>query len=104
MASCLIINHLSMCYSQINRIKQELFSTTRVKVPYNVISSVINIIGLCYAFNSSRSVKYYIGCQRRPYNIDSEARKRSYLVGSVGPTSLLGTQELERQFPDRTIR
>ena len=34
----------------------------------------------------------------------SEARKRSYLVGSVGPTSLLGTQELERQFPDRTIR
>ena len=34
----------------------------------------------------------------------SEARKRSYLVGSVGPTSLLGTQELEKQFPDRTIR
>ena len=34
----------------------------------------------------------------------SEARKRSYLVGSVGPTSLLGTGELERQFPDRTIR
>ena len=34
----------------------------------------------------------------------SEARKRSYLVGSVGPTSLLGTAELERQFPDRTIR
>ena len=27
-----------------------------------------------------------------------EARKRSYLVGSVGPTSLLGTQELERQI------
>jgi len=34
----------------------------------------------------------------------SEARKRSYLVGSVGPTSLLGTQELERQLPNRTIR
>ena len=34
----------------------------------------------------------------------SEARKRSYLVGSVGPTSLLGSQELERQFPDRTVR
>ena len=34
----------------------------------------------------------------------SEARKRSYLVGSVGATSLLGTGELERQFPDRTIR
>ena len=34
----------------------------------------------------------------------SEARKRSYLVGSVGPTSLLGTQELERQLPDRQIR
>ena len=27
-----------------------------------------------------------------------QARKRSYLVGSVGPTSLLGTQELERQL------
>ena len=27
-----------------------------------------------------------------------QARKRSYLVGSVGPTSLLGTQELERQI------
>jgi len=25
-------------------------------------------------------------------------------VGSVGPTSLFGTQELEKQFPDRTIR
>merc|ERR1719186_79144 len=34
----------------------------------------------------------------------SEARKRSYLVGSVGPTSLLGTQELERHFPDRKLR
>ena len=34
----------------------------------------------------------------------SEARKRSYLVGSVGPTSLLGTQELDRQLPDRTLR
>ena len=33
----------------------------------------------------------------------TEARKRSYLVGSVGPTSLLGTAELEKQFPDRTI-
>ena len=33
-----------------------------------------------------------------------QARKRSYLVGSVGPTSLLGTQELERQLPNRTIR
>ena len=34
----------------------------------------------------------------------SEARKRSYLVGSVGPTSLLGTAELEKQFPDRILR
>ena len=34
----------------------------------------------------------------------TEARKRSYLVGSVGPTSLLGTAELEKQLPDRTIR
>ncbi len=40
------------------------------------------------------------------YNINnfSEARKRSYLVGSVGATSLLGTQELEKLFPDRKLR
>ena len=33
-----------------------------------------------------------------------EARGRSYLMGSVGATSLLGTAELEKCFPDRTLR
>ncbi len=34
----------------------------------------------------------------------ASARTRSYLLGSVGATSLLGPQELERCFPDRTLR
>ena len=33
-----------------------------------------------------------------------EARSRSYLLGSCGPTSLLGADELERYFPNRNIR
>ena len=33
-----------------------------------------------------------------------EARSRSYLVGSVGHTSMLGTEELERYFPERKLR
>ena len=34
----------------------------------------------------------------------NQARSRSYLLGSCGPTSLLGAEELERYFPDRSIR
>ena len=34
----------------------------------------------------------------------STARTRSYLCGSVGPTSLLGAEELEKYFPDRNVR
>ena len=34
----------------------------------------------------------------------SHARTRSYLCGSVGPTSLLGSEELEKYFPDRNVR
>lgn len=34
----------------------------------------------------------------------NQARSRSYLLGSCGPTSLLGAEELERYFPDRNIR
>ena len=34
----------------------------------------------------------------------SEARKRSFLVGPVGRTPLLGPHELEKNFPDRTLR
>ena len=35
----------------------------------------------------------------------SEARVRSFLVGAVGPTSMLGTQELDRcNLRDRTVR
>lgn len=34
----------------------------------------------------------------------SHARTRSYLCGSVGPTSLLGGEELEKYFPDRNVR
>ena len=34
----------------------------------------------------------------------SQARARSYLLGSVGPTSMLGAEELERHFPARTLR
>ena len=34
----------------------------------------------------------------------SQARARSYLLGSVGPTSMLGAEELERHFPTRTLR
>ena len=33
-----------------------------------------------------------------------EARARSYLVGSVGHTSMLGSEELERYFPGRKLR
>lgn len=33
-----------------------------------------------------------------------DARGRSFLMGSMGPTSLLGAIELEKCFPDRTIR
>ena len=40
------------------------------------------------------------GNDKRIMEIIFQARKRSYLVGSVGPTSLLGTQELERQTMD----
>ena len=34
----------------------------------------------------------------------NQARSRSYLMGSCGPMSLLGAEELERYFPDRNIR
>ena len=34
----------------------------------------------------------------------SHARTRSYLCGSVGPTSLLGVEELDKYFPDRNVR
>jgi len=34
----------------------------------------------------------------------TEARSRSYLVGSVGHTSMLGTDELERHFPGKKLR
>ena len=34
----------------------------------------------------------------------SEARVRSFLVGAVGATSMLGTQELDRCLRDRTVR
>ena len=34
----------------------------------------------------------------------SHARTRSYLCGSVGPTSMLGAEELEKYFPDRNVR
>ena len=34
----------------------------------------------------------------------SHARTRSYLCGSVGPTSLLGVEELDKYFPDRSVR
>jgi phosphatidylinositol-bisphosphatase len=33
-----------------------------------------------------------------------EARSRSYLVGSVGHTSMLGSEELERYFPERKLK
>ena len=52
-----------------------------------------------------------IGCRQarvgvyNPHSqLSSQARARSFLLGSIGPTSMLGKEELERHFPARTIR
>ena len=53
-----------------------------------------------------------IGCGRQaspgPFGLGPptarDARARSYLLGSIGPTSILGTEELERYFPSRSLR